>query len=149
MSIRFPGRAGRTLLLVSLVLVVGCAAGNVRFDEEPAGFFMGLWHGIILVIAFVISLFNDSVQIYEVHNSGALYNLGFVLGATACLGGGAKVRKKRRRREDHDQLEEKIKTAIRSWLDETGRKDPEWQEIGEKVQEKVKREIRKWAEKED
>jgi regulator of protease activity HflC (stomatin/prohibitin superfamily) len=39
-----------------------------------------LWQGIILPIAFVISLFNHNVSIYEVYNNGIWYNFGFFLG---------------------------------------------------------------------
>ena len=34
----------------------------------------------LLPIAFIVSLFNDSVGIYEVHNNGNWYNFGFVFG---------------------------------------------------------------------
>ncbi|TFG71860.1 MAG: hypothetical protein E4H27_03735 [Anaerolineales bacterium] len=54
-------------------------------DAEPAGFWVGYWHGMIAPIAFVISLFNAKVGIYETHNNGTWYNFGFVLGATSAL----------------------------------------------------------------
>jgi hypothetical protein len=38
---------------------------------------------MICPIAFVISIFNSRVTMYEVHNSGAWYNGGFILGAGA------------------------------------------------------------------
>ena len=41
---------------------------------------LGLWHGIITPVTFVISLFNENVNIYEVHNNGNWYNFGFVFG---------------------------------------------------------------------
>ena len=47
------GILGATLLLSS------CAAGgtpSAGTGEEPAGFWLGLWHGIILPVTFVISL---------------------------------------------------------------------------------------------
>ncbi|MAF12412.1 hypothetical protein CMK11_18355 [Candidatus Poribacteria bacterium] len=87
-------RLGYAIAFVGLLLVVGCAAGpnglaNVANAEgEVAGFWLGLWHGAISPITFIISLFKDTVHFYEVHNSGALYNLGFVLGAGS-LGGGS------------------------------------------------------------
>ena len=81
-----------TLLLAMLVLLLGaCAAGenpNIDTGEDPAGFFLGLWHGLILPITFIISLFTDTVNIYEVHNSGNWYDFGFVIGAGAFMGGG-------------------------------------------------------------
>ena len=85
----------RALLLTSLVLVLtACAAGanpEVGMAAESgdvAGFWLGLWHGIIAPVTFVISLFTDNVNIYEVHNSGNWYDFGFVLGAGILFGGG-------------------------------------------------------------
>lgn len=45
-----------------------------------AGILMGIWHGFIAVITLIISFFNPQVQMYEVHNDGNMYNLGFLLG---------------------------------------------------------------------
>ena len=45
-----------------------------------AGILMGIWHGFIAVITLIISFFNPQVQMYEVHNDGNMYNLGFMLG---------------------------------------------------------------------
>ena len=44
-----------------------------------AGILLGLWHGIISPVTLVISFFNKGVQMYEVHNDGSQYNLGFLL----------------------------------------------------------------------
>jgi len=77
-----------------LVLASGCAAGSNPMvgtpaaDGETAGFFLGLWHGFIMPFAFVASLFLDDVSIYEVHNSGGWYNLGYLIGLAGILGGG-------------------------------------------------------------
>jgi hypothetical protein len=65
-----------------------------------AGFWMGLWHGFILLFTFIISLFNDSVRVYDVHNSGHLYDLGFIMGVMMFGGGGCGTRRKRRARRD-------------------------------------------------
>jgi len=40
----------------------------------------GLWHGLIAPITLILSFFSSNVQMYEVHNSGGEYNLGFLLG---------------------------------------------------------------------
>jgi hypothetical protein len=45
-----------------------------------AGVVQGLWHGIIAPVTLIMSFFNESVQMYEVHNNGREYNLGFLLG---------------------------------------------------------------------
>ena len=85
-------RLGRSVLIaggvvMSLALLAGCATNNPLTNSAGphgvAGFFTGFVHGLICPIAFVVSLFNHSVAMYEVHNSGALYNFGFLLGAGA------------------------------------------------------------------
>jgi hypothetical protein len=82
------------LLLFVLCFSAGCTAGPNSFKDSPgadgsvAGFWLGLWHGIILPFTFVISLFSDKVTIYEVHNTGGWYNFGFLLGAAMEWGGG-------------------------------------------------------------
>jgi hypothetical protein len=45
----------------------------------------GLWHGIIAPITLVLSFFNSDVQMYEVHNAGSEYDLGFLLGFTVII----------------------------------------------------------------
>jgi hypothetical protein len=72
----------------------GCAASGNALKDSPssdgsiAGFWLGLWHGIILPITFVVSLFRDGVNVYEVHNNGGWYNFGFLWGVIIILGGG-------------------------------------------------------------
>lgn len=75
-------RVGRlALALVVLVLLAGCAAGaNPGAGAGSYGFWWGLWHGIILPVTFVLSLFTETVSIYAVENSGNRYDVGFVLG---------------------------------------------------------------------
>ena len=77
--------------LALALVVAGCAGPNVLAGTQGsrgvAGFWAGLWHGMICPVAFVISLFNHGVSMYEVHNSGWPYNLGFLFGASMCFGG--------------------------------------------------------------
>jgi hypothetical protein len=47
---------------------------------RPAGILLGIWHGIISPVTLVVSFINSNVQMYEVHNDGSPYNLGFLLG---------------------------------------------------------------------
>lgn len=56
-------------------------AGTSAENGRVAGLGTGLWHGLISVVTLIISFFNPVIQMYEVHNSGAPYNLGFLLGA--------------------------------------------------------------------
>ncbi len=82
------------LLVLTLVMLAGCVAGPNALVNTPseegrvAGFWLGLWHGIIAPVTFVISLFSANVHVYEVHNSGNWYNFGFLLGVVSVWGGG-------------------------------------------------------------
>jgi hypothetical protein len=90
-----PMRLSHIVLLAAAgILLAACAAGPnmsvdiANADGDVAGFWLGLWHGVISPITFLISLFTDDVTLYEVHNSGGWYDFGFVLGAGILFGGG-------------------------------------------------------------
>lgn len=94
------------LAIVILLTLAACAPGPNQLqdtqnpDGEVAGFWQGLWHGIIAPVTFVISLFNHNVSMYEVFNNGGWYNLGFAIGAMIITGGGSRgAGKVSRRRE--------------------------------------------------
>ena len=55
-------------------------ASKADAQGHVAGILMGIWHGVISPITLVVSFINPSVQMYEVHNDGSPYNLGFLLG---------------------------------------------------------------------
>ncbi|MBM3404514.1 MAG: hypothetical protein FJY10_06455 [Bacteroidetes bacterium] len=78
------------LILMALIFLTSCAPGNLRFNDAPAGFWAGLWHGLISLVTFIISLFNDQVGIYEMNNTGWSYNLGFIIGIMIFYGGSSK-----------------------------------------------------------
>ena len=73
-------------MVVGLMLLSGCA-DTVSFDQAkdvlPVGFWYGLWHGMILPIAWIVSLFSDSTAIYAIYNNGGWYDFGFILGCGA------------------------------------------------------------------
>lgn len=92
------------LSAVLLILLAGCAPGaSVQVNTSQATMQLtapgpnpmlnqgdasgrisragaGLWHGIIAPITLVISFFTSDVHMYEVHNAGSEYDLGFLLG---------------------------------------------------------------------
>ena len=75
----------------AILLTAGCAAGvnEATGGVGSAGFWLGLWHGFILPVTFVISLFTDTVNLYEVNNNGNWYDVGFFLGVSSILSGGS------------------------------------------------------------
>jgi hypothetical protein len=96
----------RTTLIaatLALVFIASCAPGvneHVGSASGPgivAGFWRGLWHGIIVPITFLVSLFGGNVGIYELHNSGHWYDFGFVIGVLVFHGRKAAARAARRR----------------------------------------------------
>jgi hypothetical protein len=135
-------------------MLASCTAGDSQFTvESPAGFFWGLWHGVISVISLIIHLFNDNIRVYEVDNSGGWYDFGFLLGVIMVWGGGCHASCKTKQEKAWDEIGEKVEKKVmrrlKAWVEEEEPAGPdgEWDEIGEKVEKKLKRKIREWAEK--
>lgn len=85
-------------LIVTIVVVSSCMPGSHSrwvVKDRPAGFFAGLWHGIIAFFTLILSIFTK-VTMYESYNTGFWYDLGFYLGAAGCFGGGTTVIYKKR-----------------------------------------------------
>lgn len=84
-------RISLILIVVFIAMqLVSCAPGPNAAEtgsDAAAGFWRGLWHGFIVLFTFIISLFNDGVNIYEVNNNGGWYNFGYLIGIL-CFGGG-------------------------------------------------------------
>ncbi len=146
-------------LLPLLFLFTACTAGDPQFTQgAPAGFWYGLWHGMISFIALMVHLFNDNITVYEVHNTGGWYDFGFLLGVIFVWGGGSHVscRSAANRKRDKeweeigDKVEKKIMRRLNEWAESENdaELDKEWDEISDKVEKKVKRKLREWAEKE-
>lgn len=92
-------------LLILLFAFTSCVPGPNDAEKTPgkdgkiAGFWKGLWHGLISPITFIISIFSKSIRLYEVHNNGGWYNFGFVIGAGLFLQGGILGSRKARKRK--------------------------------------------------
>jgi hypothetical protein len=144
--------AASSLVVILALGLAGCAAGPggrwAAPDAEAAGFFAGLWHGILLVVTLVVSFFTDDVRIYEAHNAGLAYDIGFVLGVLVVWGNGVHVglgrrRSRRRDREDvGDDVERRIRARIARWLED----EDEWKDLGEKLERRIKDRLRRWLE---
>jgi hypothetical protein len=73
----------------NILAVAGLGSKYQIAGAQPAGFWAGVWHGLISPITFIVSLFNPNVRIYETHNRGRLYDFGFIIGVSGAFGGSA------------------------------------------------------------
>jgi hypothetical protein len=82
------------VVLLLLSIFAGCAPSpnqsraTANDQGAIAGFWFGLWQGFIAPFVFVVSLFKSNLNIYEIHNNGAWYNLGYLFGLACFFGGG-------------------------------------------------------------
>jgi hypothetical protein len=102
MNTIFSFRINWQALLVAalfLVFTMTSCAGVTDIEacrtEPPYGFWSGLLHGIIAPFTFVVSLFSDTIAMYEINNNGGWYNFGFCLGAGILFGGGSRASRRR------------------------------------------------------
>ena len=72
----------RALALLLATLALSACATQVSGAVAPAapGFLLGVWHGFIFPVAWVLSLFMPDVAIYAVPNNGGWYDFGYFLG---------------------------------------------------------------------
>jgi hypothetical protein len=77
--------------LASTLMLSACAATQASDAVAPnaPGFLLGLWHGFIFPVAWIVSLFTNEVAIYAVPNNGGWYDFGYFLGIVV-FGVGAK-----------------------------------------------------------
>ena len=89
------------LALLVLVTLAACAPGPNHLQgtsgprDTVAGFWLGVWQGFIAPFVFAISLFKHDLNIYEVHNNGTWYNLGYLFGLACFFGGGGHQARRR------------------------------------------------------
>lgn len=86
------------IAIFSIFLLTGCVEYvNVQgcINDEPVGFWYGLWHGIIAPIDLIAMLFNDKYAVFATNNNGAWYAFGFILGSGGwgVLGSNSKKKK--------------------------------------------------------
>ena len=72
----------KRLAPLAALALSACAATEAPTAVAPGapGFWLGLWHGFIFPVAWVVSLFVPSVAIYAVPNNGGWYDFGYFLG---------------------------------------------------------------------
>ena len=88
---RVQGDGLRLALAAAALSLAACAATQQPDAVAPTapGFLLGLWHGFIFPVAWLVSLFAPKVAIYAVPNNGGWYDFGYFLGIVV-FGVGAK-----------------------------------------------------------
>jgi len=70
--------------------ILAVAGSNSKYQHSgatPAGFWAGVWHGLISPLTFLVSLVSPGVRIYETNNKGRWYDFGFIIGVSSSFGG--------------------------------------------------------------
>ncbi|WP_421751327.1 hypothetical protein [Croceimicrobium sp.] len=90
----------KSLQIIALGLIIlslsSCAPSG--FEEEPAGFFYGLWHGFIIFFSTLGKLFGRDIGIHALNNTGWPYWLGFLIGLSSAIGGGSRAASHKKRK---------------------------------------------------
>ena len=75
-------RSRYAALSAAALALSACAATQDSAAVAPSapGFLLGLWHGFIFPVAWLVSLVFDKVAIYAVPNNGGWYDFGYFLG---------------------------------------------------------------------
>ncbi len=69
--------------MANILAIAGPNSKYKLLNAAPAGFWAGLWHGIIAPLLFWISLLSPKIRVYETNNKGRRYDFGFLLGVGA------------------------------------------------------------------
>lgn len=83
-------------LIVMALALSACVATEApsAISPEAPGFMLGVWHGFVFPVSFVLSLFTDDIAVYAVPNNGHWYDFGYFAGI-CFLGVGARSSKRR------------------------------------------------------
>jgi hypothetical protein len=68
------------VLLLALAACARQVDSAVQHGANTPGFLLGVWHGFIFPVAWVLSLFMPEVAVYAVPNNGGWYDFGYFLG---------------------------------------------------------------------
>ena len=72
----------RRLTIAALALALAGCAHHIGAAVRPGapGFVLGLWHGFIFPVSWVLSLFRPDIAVYAVPNNGGWYDAGYFVG---------------------------------------------------------------------
>ena len=87
----------RNLVIIAAALTLAaCVATEApsAISPDAPGFLLGVWHGFIFPVSFLLSLFIDDINVYAVPNNGHWYDFGYFVGIVF-LGVGARGSRRR------------------------------------------------------
>jgi hypothetical protein len=107
---------GVVLVAVAIYIIVyhvGMPTRDVNLSGTPANFWLGLWQGLIILLSFVASWFDNNIVLYQVHNNGFWYNFGYIIALCVSIGGLAggnraagKAKKKKETTDEKERIED-------------------------------------------
>lgn len=77
--------ANITIILVSSVSAEAFVKNYQYSQYNPAGFFSGIWHGLLSPYSLVARWFMDDVVMYAIPNTGWFYDASFLIGVSGSL----------------------------------------------------------------
>jgi len=90
---------GLALVAAAIYIIVYHVGMPTRdLSGAPANFWWGLWQGLIIVLSFIASWFDNNIVLYQVHNNGFWYNLGYIIAIFISIGVFAVVVEKQERK---------------------------------------------------
>jgi hypothetical protein len=79
---------GLALVAAAIYIIVYHVGMPTRdLSGAPANFWWGLWQGLIIVLSFIASWFDNNIVLYQVNNDGFWYNLGYLIALSVSVGG--------------------------------------------------------------
>ena len=89
------------ILVLFVISLSSCMPGSGNTNpENPANFLWGIWHGWIAPISLVVSFFRPEITIYDCHNTGLWYNIGYYMAVVGGFGGLSLIRKDKHRKRN-------------------------------------------------
>ena len=84
-------RTRLSIVVIAALALAACVATEPQsaINPEGPGFLLGVWHGFIFPVSFILSLFMDNINVYAVPNNGHFYDFGYFVGIMV-FGVGAK-----------------------------------------------------------
>jgi len=112
---------GVALVAAAIYIIVYHVGMPTRdLSGAPANFWWGLWQGLIIVLSFIASWFDNNIVLYQVHNNGFWYNLGYIIAIFISIGafaGGSRETVKESKKEAGKEIKKEVEKEITKELE--------------------------------